>query len=172
MDIEKEKISEMIQRTLVLVKPDGVSRHLVGEIIKRFEQRGIKIIGLKMLKSDSKKAAVHYNEEIEKRYGRDVRNRLIEYINEGPIVALALEGIDCVNVARKICGSTYPNEAAIGTIRGDFAHMSKDYANQNLKNVKNLVHASGNLEEAKTEIKIWFKEDELYSYDVDHDKYV
>lgn len=162
----------MIGRTLVLIKPDGVSRHLVGEVIKRFEQRGLKIIGLKMTKSDDQRASKHYNEEIAKKYGKEVRDRLINYINEGIIVAMVLEGIDCVNVVRKICGSTYPNEAALGTIRGDFAHISKNYANSNNKNVKNLVHASGSLEEAKEEIKVWFRNDELFDYEVDHEKYI
>ena len=162
----------MIERTLILIKPDGVSRHLVGVIIKRFEQRGLKIIGLKMTKSNKELASKHYNEEISKKHGLPVRNRLINYINESPIVAIVLEGIDCVNVARKICGSTYPNEAALGTIRGDFAHISKNYANTNDKNVKNLVHASGSLEEANIEIKIWFRDDELYSYKIDHDSYI
>lgn len=162
----------MMQRTLVLIKPDGVSRHLVGEIIKRFEQRGLKIIGLKMAKSNKELASKHYNEEIAKKHGHPVRNRLIDYINEGVIVAVVFEGIDCVNVVRKICGSTYPNEAALGTIRGDYAHISKDYANSNNKNVKNLVHASGSLEEAKEEIKIWFKENELFENEVDHEKYI
>src|SRR3989338_3313296 len=142
----------MIERTLVLIKPDGVSRHLIGEIIKRFEQRGLKIIGLKMTKSDDQRASKHYN--------------------DGIIVALVLEGIDCINVVRKICGSTYPNEASLGSIRGDYAHISKDYANSNNKNVKNLVHASGSLEEAKEEIKIWFNDNELFNYEGDHEKYI
>jgi len=162
----------MIERSLVLIKPDGVSRHLIGEIIKRFEQRGLKIIGLKMTKSDNGRASKHYNEEIAKKYGQPVRNRLIDYIVEGPIVAMVIEGIDCINVVRKICGGTYPNEADLGTIRGDFAHISKDYANTNNKNVKNLVHASGSVTEAVEELKIWFRDDELYSYKIDHDSYV
>lgn len=162
----------MIQRTLVLIKPDGVSRHLIGEIIKRFEQRGLKIIGLKMTRSNKEIASKHYNEEISKKHGIEVRNRLIDYISSGIIVAIVLEGIDCVNVVRKICGSTYPNEAVVGTIRGDFAHISKEYANSTNKNVKNLVHASGSLEEAKEEIKIWLDDNELFNYEVDHEKYI
>jgi len=168
----KIKEKEMIERTLVLIKPDGVSRHLIGEIIKRFEQRGLKIIGLKMTKSDDQRASKHYNDDIAKKHGHEVRNRLIAYVNDGIIVALVLEGIDCINVVRKICGSTYPNEASLGSIRGDYAHISKDYANSNNKNVKNLVHASGSLEEAKEEIKIWFNDNELFNYEGDHEKYI
>lgn len=167
----------MIERTLVLIKPDGVVRGLIGELIKRFEQRGLKIIGLKLVHADRKFAEKHYTEEIAERHGKKVREGLLIYITEGPLVAIVFEGAYAINVVRKIVGSTYPYEAPVGTIRGDFAHISKEYANSKetkefTPGLRNLIHASGNKEEAKEEIKLWFKDIELYSYKCVHDEHV
>ena len=92
-----------------------------------------------------------------------------KYIKEGPVIAFVLEGVDAINVTRKIVGSTYPNESASGTIRGDFSHISKDFANANNIMVRNLIHASENKDGAETEISLWFDESELHSYKTVHD---
>jgi len=157
------------ERTLVLVKPDGVIRNLIGKIISRFEDAGLKIIGMKMQWVDEDFAKKHYREDIAQKHGERVRNDLIKYIKEGPVVVMVLEGVEAITIARKIVGSTYPSEAVPGTIRGDFAHISKDYANTNKIMVRNLIHASGNKEDAEIEIPLWFKEDEMHSYKTVHD---
>lgn len=154
----------MIQRTLVLIKPDGVMRGLVGEVIKRFENKGLKIIALKMVCIDKEFAAKHYTEDITKRRGGKVRIMLLDYITEGPIVAMAIEGVDAVNVIRIITGDTEPSKAMPGTIRGDFTHHSFHYADGKEMPVKNIIHASANPEEAEKEILLWFSIEELYSY--------
>jgi len=153
-----------MRRTLVLIKPDGVVRNLIGKLIARFEDSGLKIVGMKMVWIDEDFAKRHYREDIAQKYGDRVRDDLIKYIREGPVVALVLEGVDAIKVTRKIVGSTYPNEALPGTIRGDFAHISKDYANNNEISVRNLIHASGNDEDAAIEIPLWFSKNELHSY--------
>ncbi len=157
------------ERTLVLIKPDGVIRSLVGKIISRFEDAGLKIIGMKMQWIDEDFAKKHYREDIAQKHGERVRNDLIKYIKEGPVIAMVFEGVEAINITRKIVGSTYPNEAVPGTIRGDFAHISKDYANTNQITVRNLIHASGNKEDAEIEIPLWFKEEELHSYKTVYD---
>lgn len=158
-----------MQRTLVLIKPDGVKRHLVGKILSRFEDAGLKIAGMKMFWADDRFSRKHYNDEIEKKHGKRVRDLLIEYIVDGPVVAIVLEGVEAVAVTRKLVGSTYPNEAVPGTIRGDFVHVSKNFANGKNINVKNLIHASANLEDAKNEISLWFDKEEMYNYKTLHD---
>jgi len=162
----------MISRTLVLVKPDGIFRGLIGEIIKRFEQRGLKIIGLKMVIVDEEFARKHYTEDISKRRGEHVRNKLIKYIVNEPIVAICVEGVNAVENVRKLVGETEPSKAMPGTIRGDFAHVTFNYADTKNIAVKNLVHASGSKEEAITEVKLWFSEKELYNYKAVHDEHV
>lgn len=154
----------MIERSLVLVKPDGVKRALIGEIIKRFEQRGLRIAGMKLIHIDKEFAKKHYTEDIAKRRGEKVRNWLLDYITEGPVVALCLEGVNAVELVRKIAGPTEPKEAVPGTIRGDFAHVSYSYADRNKKPIKNLIHASGSKEEAEAEVGLWFSESELFDY--------
>src|SRR3989338_1067598 len=118
----------MIERTLVLVKPDGVKRHLVGEIISRFERSGLKITGMKMIWCDKEHAMKHYTEDVTIRRGEHVRNKLLKFLITGPVVALCLEGISAVEIVRKIVGGTEPRTAAPGTIRGDYSHISYDYA--------------------------------------------
>lgn len=160
-----------MKRTLVLIKPDGVFRNLVGKIIMRFEDAGLKIIGMKMVWADEQFARQHYRadlderyKEVEKKYGKNVRNELVNYIKEGPVIAFVLEGVDAIKVTRKITGTTYPNESPSGTIRGDFAHISKDFANKNNVMVKNLIHASEDSDGAEIEIALWFSPKELHSY--------
>ncbi|MCR4327370.1 MAG: nucleoside-diphosphate kinase [Nanoarchaeota archaeon] len=165
-----------MERTLILIKPDGVQRSLSGEIIKRFENVGLKIVGIKMVWADEIFARKHYREDLEIKYkdvlikyGKNVREELVQYLKEGPVMAICLEGIGAIKIVRKIVGLTYPEESPAGTIRGDFAHISKEYANANEIMVRNLVHASGNEEDAKIEIPVWFKPEELHSYQNIHD---
>ena len=165
-----------MEKTLVLIKPDGVQRGLVGEIIKRFENTGLKIVGMKMVWTDENFARKHYREdldvkykEVKEKYGKDVRKELVEYLKEGPVIAIALEGVDSIKIVRKLVGSTYPSESIPGTIRGDFAHISKNYANEKDIMVRNLIHASGDESDAKIEVALWFKPEELHSYKTIHD---
>ncbi len=148
-----------MERTLVLIKPDGVQRGLIGEIIKRFEQRGLKIAGLKLVLVDEKFAEKHYEEHAKKPFFKELTSFLIE----GPVVAIVLQGNSVISYVRKIVGATRPEEADNGTIRGDFAH--------NLYKGRNLIHASANESDAKKEIDLWFSEKELYEYARDDDKH-
>lgn len=154
----------MIERTLVLLKPDAVQRTVCGEIISRFEKAGLKIVGVKMHWSNEEHAKKHYTEDITIRRGEAVRNRLLKFITEGPVIAIVLEGINAVEVVRKLVGGTEPRTALPGTIRGDYAHQSYDDADAKNIAVKNLIHASANKEEAQTEISLWFAQNELHSY--------
>ena len=161
----------MIERTLVLVKPDGVERGLVGEIIKRFEQRGLKVVALKMSKIDKKFAQQHYTEDITKRRGQHVREHLLEFLTEGPVVAMVIEGVNAIENVRKIVGDTEPKAALPGTIRGDFAHVSYHHADTKKTAIRNLVHASSGAD-APQEIALWFKKEEIYTYPTVHDKHI
>lgn len=154
----------MIEQTLVLVKPDGVARGLTGEIIRRIEQRGLKVVGLKMIKVEKDLAKQHYTQDIAERKGENVYSWLLDYITQGPIVAIAIQGIDAIENVRKLVGSTESKSAIPGTIRGDFSHMSFRYADDKEKVVKNVVHASSSEEEAKRELRLWFAINELYDY--------
>lgn len=155
----------MIEQTLVLVKPDGVARGLIGEIISRFEQRGLKIVGLKIIKSPESLIKKHYDfDDIVKRKGEFVWKKLMKGLTNQVVVAMVIEGIEAILFVRKICGDTEPRAAPPGTIRGDFAHHGYAYADAKNIPVNNLVHASSDAKDAAREIKIWFKEDEIISY--------
>ena len=158
----------MIEKTLILLKPDAVQRSLMGEIITRFEKRGLKIIAMKLIQANQEKAYNHYNEDISKRHGEHVRTALVNYIQESPILVLVIEGVHAINAVRKMTGSTYPGDAEIGTIRGDYAHASKEFIKINNKG-RNLIHASANKQDAKREISIWFNKNELLAYKTVHD---
>lgn len=153
-----------LQRSLVLLKPDAIQRGIVGEIMTRFERVGARVIGLKMLVSDKDTAMQHYTDDLAQRRGEHVRAMMIDLITSGPIVAIALEGIEMVEVVRKMIGSTEPKSAAPGTIRGDYSHMSYSYADAQGVGIFNLIHASGSPEEGESEIAVWFKPEELLSY--------
>ena len=157
----------MIQQTLVLVKPDGVKRGLIGNIIKRFEQRGMKIVGLKMVEVDPDFSKKHYASHIDK----DFYKGLELFITSGPVVAMVIEGVHAVEVVRKIAGHTEPKTAEIGTIRGDYAHATLEHANKKKESSQNLIHASGNKKEAKDEVALWFSIDELHNYKVSHEEH-
>ena len=148
----------MIERTLVLVKPDGVQRQLVGRIVARFEERGLKIVGLKLVRVDRDLAERHY--AVHK--GKPFFEGLVAFITSGPLVAKALEGPDAISMVRTMNGATRPNEAAPGTIRGDLA----------MEMGQNLVHASDGSETAATELSIWFRADEMVSYEREIDRWV
>jgi len=158
----------MIEKTLVIVKPDGVERGLVGEILKRFENAGLKIVGMKMVWIDGKFAQQHYKAHKSKPFFRE----LVEFITEGPVVAFVIEGVHAVDNARRLVGATSPHKAAPGTIRGDFAHISMAYASKKGSGGKNVIHASGSRKEADDEIKLWFKKEELHTYTTVDEKHV
>lgn len=181
------------ERTLVFLKPDGVQRGLVGEVIGRFERAGFKLVGMKMLWPDralldrhypkdetflktiggkTKEAFASYGMDVKKEtgtddpqeIGRQVRGWLIEYVGSGPVVAFVLEGIHAISVVRKLVGDTLPYRAGPGTIRGDFSIDSPTVANLMKRPVRNLIHASGSIEEAALEIPLWFRKEELHDY--------
>jgi len=157
-------MSNALQKTLVLLKPDALHRGIVGEILQRFERVGAKMIGLKMLVSDKDTASRHYTEDLAKRRGEKIREMMIEMITSGPVIAIVYEGIEIVEVVRKLVGSTEPKASAPGTIRGDFSHVSYTYADAKKIPVMNLIHASTSPEEAELEIAVWFKPEELVSH--------
>ena len=136
-----------MERTFIAVKPDGVKRGLVGNIIERFERKGYKIIAMKMLQPTKELAAKHYEEH----FGKPFYNRLINYITSGPIVAMVVEGNNVVKGARHIMGSTKPDEAEVGSIRADFAQTMEF----------NVVHGSDSVDSAEREISIYFNPEEI-----------
>jgi len=162
--------SETIQRSLVLLKPDALNRGLIGEIVTRFEKVGLKISGLKMVWSSEETAKKHYTQDLADRRGEQVRQLMVDMLMSGPIVAMVLEGVEAVEVVRKMVGGTEPKTAAPGTIRGDFAHVSFKHADSKQAGVFNLIHASGNAEEAETEIDVWFNENEVHAFEPEYIK--
>ena len=181
------------ERTLILVKPDGVQRALTGEILARLERAGLKIVALRMLRAEratlerhypssdewvrtiggkTKEAFETYGWDVKARMGTDdaleigrrVRGWLIDFMMTTPIVAAVLEGVHAVSVTRKLVGATLPVFANPGTIRGDFATDAPTVANEDQRPVRNLIHASGTVEEAEHEIGLWFKPAETYGY--------
>lgn len=181
------------EKTLVLVKPDGVKRGLIGEIIKRIERRGLKVIALKMVQVGREHLEGHFPKSEEwverlghktlktyaeygidavqaqgtadpKEIGRKVKESLFEYMQSGPIVALVVQGIHAIDMIRKLAGNTLPVFAEMGTIRGDYSVDSPAVANVEGRAIHNIMHASENKEEAANEIGLWFKPEELHSY--------
>jgi nucleoside-diphosphate kinase len=163
-----------LERTLILMKPHAVARGIVGEILTRFERAGLKIVGNKMLQPDE--AHYHYHYEtigtMITRRGEDKFKNALNMMNEGPVIAFVLEGIEAVSLVRKMVGPTEPKSAAPGTIRGDYAHFSFGYADAINSDVYNVIHASGDPEEAEKEIGHWFSETELFDYITAHDMVV
>jgi nucleoside-diphosphate kinase len=158
-----EETQGRIERTLVLLKPDAVARGLSGQILQRFESTALKVVGTKMKWMDAEFTRKHYA-DLEERLGSEVYNLTATFMQQGPVIALVLEGYDAIATVRKIVGSTYPNQAPAGTIRGDFSHMSSGASLAVGKAVANLVHASGNREEAAQEVDLWFAKGELFDY--------
>ena len=158
----------MPERTLVLIKPDGVQRSLVGQIISRFERAGFKIVGCKMVWVDKSFAKKHYKAHLKKEF----YPRLEKMITSGPVIAIVLEGIDAIENVRDRVGSTEPKDALPGTIRSDFAHHNKEWGKQKETGYANVVHASGNKKEAKKEVKLWFDVDEIHDYKLCSDRWI
>lgn len=146
------------QRTLVLIKPDGLQRGLVGAIVSRLETRGLKIVAMKMLKMNQKMAEQHYNIHRERPFFQG----LVSFITSSPIIAIVLEGPDAVELSRNTMGTTNPIQAPLGTIRGDFA----------LTIGRNLVHGSDSMETAASEIKLFFQSAEILDYPRDVDPWI
>ncbi len=192
----------MIEKTLVIIKPDAMQRSLVGEIITRFEKVGLKLVGAKMVQVDKNLADKHYPKDREefilgmanktlenyKEQGLDAKEQLgtddpkeiglmlqgwlVDFLTSSPVMVLVLEGPHAIEVVRKICGFTLPSKADPGTIRGDYSFDSSGYANTANRPIRNLVHASGNQEEAKLEVELWFKPEELFDYETIHYKHM
>ncbi|MBU2566143.1 nucleoside-diphosphate kinase [Patescibacteria group bacterium] len=156
--------SETIQRTLVLLKPDAIERGLIGEITQRFERVGLKIAGLKMIWPTEETALKHYTEDLAERRGEHVRKMMVDMLVSGPVVAIALEGVEAVELVRKMVGETEPKKAAPGTIRGDYAHVSFKHADAKNIGIFNLIHASGSAEEAMQEVDVWFEPNEIHEF--------
>jgi len=154
----------MIERTFVAVKPDGVQRGLVGEFIKRFENAGMKLVGMKMIWIDKDFAKEHYADHVEKAFYKPTE----DYIVSGPVVAMVLEGVSAIEGVRKIVGPTEPGTAQPGTIRGDYAHHTFKYSDAKGKSCMNLIHASSSKEDASKEIDLWFSVEDLFKYTTDH----
>jgi nucleoside-diphosphate kinase len=186
--------ADLVERTLVLIKPDGVKRGIVGRVLTRFEEVGLKITGLKLMQVTREHAENHYPNTTEwirgmgektlqtyRDQGKDplveigtddpmeignmIKNWNVDYLTSGPLVALVLEGAHAISVVRKMCGFTLPAFAEPGTIRGDFSITSPIIANELKSAVRNIVHASSDQEEASYEINYWFSEEELSAYE-------
>jgi nucleoside-diphosphate kinase len=159
-----------MERTLVVLKPDAVARGLTGEILSRFERAGLKIIGLKMVSPDEQHYHHHYETigQLISRRGEEVYRRNADFMMTGPVIAAAIEGVEAVATVRKMVGETEPHKAAPGTIRGDYAHMTIEHINKKGGGLANLIHASADFTEAKSEIKHWFSAGELYDYKLAH----
>lgn len=193
---EKKK-NPAIERSFVLVKPDGVQRGLIGEVISRLENRGLKIIGLKMVKPSLDHVDQHYPKDeawierlghkgfavfeqygidpkeymgtdSKKEVGKMVRQWLVDYLVEAPVVAMVIEGVHAIDMVRKIAGNTLPSKADIGTVRGDYSVDSPAAANLEGRAIKNIMHASETPEEAEHEIAHWFAQEEIYEYFLSH----
>lgn len=147
-----------MEQTYVMVKPDGVQRGLCGEIVSRFEKKGLKIVAMKFMVIKKETAEIHYGEH----KGKGFFNGLIKFITSGPVLAMVLEGDNAVAVCRNLMGKTNPQDSAPGTIRGDFGMVVG----------MNLIHGSDSVESAKREISIFFKPEELVSYKRSADEWI
>lgn len=147
-----------MEKSFVMIKPDGVQRELVGEILTRFEKKGIKIVGMKLMKITEKLAEEHYAEH----QGKVFFGELIEFITSGPVVAMVMEGENIIEIIRRIVGATRPTEALTGTIRGRYV----------LDTGHNIIHASDSRESAKREIKLFFHENEIVDYQLETRKWI
>jgi nucleoside-diphosphate kinase len=161
----------MIEQTLIIFKPHAIKRSVVGEILSRFEKVGLKIVGIKMLNPTKEHLYTHYEDigKVISRRGQHTFDVLLEMMQEGPVIAMVLEGVEAASLVRKMVGATEPKSALPGTIRGDFAHMSFAHADKNSADVYNLIHASGDADEAKLEIKHWFSDSEIFDYEAVHE---
>lgn len=182
------------EKTLVIIKPDGIQRNLIGEIISRYERVGLKLVAMKMVNADFNFVNDHYNLDPEwfrlvgeksikglvdkgitpPSYDVDVMaqsvlDRLTKYMTSGPVIAMIWQGAHAVNIVRKITGGTEPLTSDVGTIRGDYVLDSYQMSTDDNRAVRNLVHASGNVSDAEKEIKHWFKDEEIMDYTLVND---
>lgn len=148
----------VMEKTYLMVKPDGVQRGICGEIVSRFEKKGLKLVAMKLMQISKETAENHYGEH----KGKKFYDSLISYITSGPVLAMVWEGENAVSVCRNIMGKTNPQESAPGTIRGDFGMVTG----------VNIIHGSDSAESAAREISIFFKPEELMSYDRALDKWI
>jgi nucleoside-diphosphate kinase len=162
-----------MEQTLIIFKPDSVMRGIVGEVLTRFERVGLKIVGVKMLQPDYQHYHDHYEGigTLKTRKGDDIFESQLRNMQQGPVIAMVLEGVGAVETVRKMVGDTEPRSAQPGTIRGDYAHVSYAQANESGKSVSNVLHASADADEAKQEIDHWFSDSELYHYEAVHEKF-
>ena len=183
-----------IERSLVVIKPDGVQRGLIGELISRFEKRGLKIVGTKMLWVDRDFAEKHYpaalipilggkslenfkefgidTDKTREELGRTAWEDLLKFTTESPVLAIVFEGVHAIKVIRQMVGPTSPHIAPAGTIRGDYAHLSMGHCTVERMGGRNLIHASGDKEDAEKEIALWFGVNELFNYNRADQKHV
>lgn len=160
-----------MERTLIVFKPDAVMRGIVGEILTRFERVGLKIVGAKMLQPDYEHFFQHYEGigTLKTRKGEEIFETQLKEMQQGPVIAMVLEGVEAVELVRKMVGPTEPKSAQPGTIRGDYAHMTYGHASAAGRGVPNLIHASADKNEAKQEVAHWFSDSELVSdYETAH----
>jgi nucleoside-diphosphate kinase len=162
-----------MEQTLIILKPDAVMRGIVGEIITRFERAGFKIVATKMLEPGYEHYFEHYEGigTLKTRKGEEIFESTLASMQDGPVIAMVLEGIEAVEAVRKMVGDTQPKTALPGTIRGDYAHVTYGQASLSGKGVANIVHASADTSEATKEIKHWFKPDEIHAYSVVHEQF-
>ncbi len=160
-----------IERTLIILKPDTIKRGLVGEIITRFERAGLKIVAMKMIAPEELHFHKHYEgiSNLISRWGEDIYNVVLAQMTETPVIAFVLEGIEVVEYVRKLVGTTDPRDSDPGTIRGDYTHITRAFTNKVGSTLPNILHASGNREEAEQEIALWFDKSEIYGdYETAH----
>ena len=162
-----------MERTLIIFKPDAVQRGIVGEVLTRFERAGFKIVGVKMLKPDYDHFYQHYEAigTLKTRRGEEIFESQLASMQEGPVIAMVLEGVEAVETVRKMVGDTEPRKALPGTIRGDYAHVTYGQSSVAKRGVPNVIHASATPAEAKLEVAHWFAENELYDYQAVHERF-
>ena len=162
-----------MERTLIIFKPDAIQRGLIGDIFTRFEKAGLKLVGAKMIKPTYDQFYHHYEDigKVVSRRGKEVFDMTLSMMENGPVLAMVLEGVEAAALVRKMVGATEPKSALPGTIRGDYSHMSYAHADANKVGIPNLIHASGDAAEAALEIAHWFSEAELFEYETAHEKF-
>lgn len=162
-----------MEQTLIILKPDAMQRGIIGEIITRFERVGLNIVAAKVVRPNEAHYYAHY-ETIGKmisRRGKEVFDYTLAFMQEGPVLAIVLEGVEAVAQVRKMIGTTEPKSANPGTIRGDYSHISYAFADTKAVAIPNLIHASGDISDAKQEVAHWFNPEEIFAYDTVHDKF-
>lgn len=195
MTVDNDAVTKVkYERTFAMIKPDGVMRGAVGDVIHRFERVGLKIVAMRMLTPTAEQVRKHYpmsdeawverlgekcisgfdslectvfdvlGTDDKKKLGQSVTESLVEYLTSGPVVAMVIEGIQAIDMVRKLCGHTLPFKADVGTIRGDYSVDSPAIANAEERSIHNIIHASENAGEAKNEISLWFKGERIPSY--------